>query len=193
MATLNENQPHQITLKSRAILEERAQMSSQYLCGTERPDSTHIIHELRVRDIHGNMHRVRALIDCGATSLFMTPRLLRQLRLPHEPAFTSTQGLNGQLMMSAKESRKTNISVQYFEHLAPVDQPEVLIVPMKAYDLVLGLPWFKSRNPEINWVRGQLTALRNPEGGGAPPKADPIRTLQSECDERGEDKPPPDI
>jgi len=38
-----------------------------------------------------------------------------------------------------------------------------------------------------------LTALRNPEGGGAPPEADPIRTLHSECDERGEDKPPPDI
>jgi len=38
-----------------------------------------------------------------------------------------------------------------------------------------------------------LTALRNPEGGGAPQEADPIRTLQSECDERGEDKPPPDI
>ena len=91
------------------------------------------------------MHLVRALIDCATTSIFMTPRLLRRLRLPHEPAFTSTQGLNGQLMMSAKERRKTNISVQYFEHLAPVDEPEVLIVPKKEYDLVLALPWFKSK------------------------------------------------
>jgi len=76
MATLDEIQPHWIALKLRVNLEERAQMSSQYLYGTERSDSTHIIHELRVRDIHGNMNRVRALIDCGATSIFMMPRLL---------------------------------------------------------------------------------------------------------------------
>lgn len=50
------------------------------------------------------------------------------------------QGLNGHVMVSAKESRKTSISVQYLEHLAPVDEPEVLIVPMKAYNLVLELP-----------------------------------------------------
>jgi hypothetical protein len=37
---------------------------------------------------------------------------------------------------------------------------EVLIVPMTAYDLVLGLPWFKTRNPEIDWEAGKLLSLR---------------------------------
>jgi hypothetical protein len=82
-------------------------------------------------------------------------------------------------MVSAKESWKTSISVQYFEHLAPVDEPGALIVPMKAYDLVLGLPWFKGRNPEIDWSRGRLTAVKSPGGDGAIPGADPICTLQS--------------
>jgi hypothetical protein len=27
---------------------------------------------------------------------------------------------------------------------------------LMAYDLVLGLPWFQSRNPEIDWSKGQL-------------------------------------
>ena len=35
---------------------------------------------------------------------------------------------------------------------------------MKAYDLVLGLPWFKARNPEMDWTKCQLTALRTPTG-----------------------------
>jgi hypothetical protein len=46
----------------------------------------------------------------------------------------------------------------------PVDEPDVLVVPMMAYDLVLGLPWFQSRNPEIDWSKGQLLGLRTPVG-----------------------------
>jgi hypothetical protein len=56
-ATLDEIQPYQIALKSRVILEKRAQASSQHLCGTEKPDSAHVIHQLRVRDTHRNMQR----------------------------------------------------------------------------------------------------------------------------------------
>jgi hypothetical protein len=102
-------------------------------------------------------------------------------------------------MVSAKGSLKTSISVQYFEHLAPVDKPDVLIVPMRAYDLVLGLPWFKTRNPEIDWSRGRLTALQSPDGDGAIPEADPISTLQSVdnisdpkllSEQCGDDRPP---
>jgi hypothetical protein len=110
------------------------------------------------------MQRIKALIDCSAMSIFRSPSLLRKLELPHEPAFTSTQGLNGQVMMSAKESRKGSLLVQYFEHLKPADELEVLVVPMKAYDLVLGLPWFKARNQEIERTKGRLTARRTPYG-----------------------------
>jgi hypothetical protein len=99
------------------------------------------------------MQQVNALIDTGATSIFILPSLLKKSELPHEPAFTSPQSLNGQVMMSARDSRKARFLVQYFEHLKPVDESEVLVVPIKAYDLVLGLTWFKTRNPEINLTK----------------------------------------
>jgi hypothetical protein len=63
-------------------------------------------------------------------------------------------------MSHAKGSRKTRLSVSYFEHEQPVDESEVLIVPMMAYDLELGLPWPKARNPEINWEAGKLLSLQ---------------------------------
>ena len=70
MATMDSIQPHRIALKSRVLLESpKALMSSQYLCGTSRPDTSHIIHEVFVRDGNGEMQRVRAVIDCGATSI----------------------------------------------------------------------------------------------------------------------------
>jgi hypothetical protein len=72
MATLDEIRPHQIVLKSRVILERpRAQMLSQYLCGTEIPGSADIIYNIQIRDKHGEMQHVRALIDCEATSILL--------------------------------------------------------------------------------------------------------------------------
>jgi hypothetical protein len=82
-------------------------------------------------------------------------------------------------MVGAKESRKTSISVQYFIHQAPVDYPELLIIPMKVYDLLHRLPWFKARNLEIDWSRRRLTAQESPDSDGAIPEAHPISTLQS--------------
>jgi len=43
-----------------------------------------------VVNIHGNMQRVKAQINCGAMSIILSPSLLRKLELPYEPAFTST-------------------------------------------------------------------------------------------------------
>jgi len=151
MATLDEFKPHRVALKSRVIPESpRAVMSREYLCGTTKPDTAHIVHEVKVRDAYGKMQRVRALIDRGATSIFMAPRLRRRLWIRDEPALTATVGLDGRLMVEAKDSWKTTIVVRYLDQLAPVDEPEVLIVPTRAYDLVLGMPWFTARNPEID-------------------------------------------
>jgi hypothetical protein len=167
MATLDEVQPHRISLKSRVVLESpRARMLSQYLCGTEIPDSAHIVHEVQIRDRNGEMQRVRALIDCSATSIFMAPRLLKRLGISHEAAHITTLGLNGGVMQHAKDSRKTRITVQYLDYLPPVDESDVLVVPIRAYNLLLGLPWFQKRNPDIDWAHRRLTSLRSPRASG---------------------------
>jgi hypothetical protein len=131
--------------------EPKALMSSQYICGTSRLDTSHIVHDVLIRDGSGEMQRMRALIDCGATSLFMAPRLRKRLGLADEPAYVTTLGLDGQIMAHASESRKTTFTVQYMEQLSPVQESEVLVMPMRAYDLIFGLPWFQSRNPDVDW------------------------------------------
>jgi hypothetical protein len=107
MATMDSIQPHRIALKSRVLLESpKALMSSQYLCGTSRPDTSHIVHDVFTRDGCGETQRVRALIDCGATSIFMVARLRKRLGLADEPAYVTTLGLNGHEMAHASGSRK---------------------------------------------------------------------------------------
>jgi len=86
-ATMDSIHPHRIALKSWGLMESpKAHMSSQYLCGTSRPDMSHIIQEVFRRHGSGEMQRVRALINCGVTSIIMTPRLRKRLGLADEPA-----------------------------------------------------------------------------------------------------------
>jgi hypothetical protein len=154
---------HRIALKSRVHLEaprSQALFSSQYLCGSSRPDTCHVIHEISIQDVHGNRTRVKALIDCGATSIFASPKLIEILGLQTQQAHNTTDRLDGNVMSHAKDSRKSRLSVSYFEDEQPVDELDVLIVPITAYNLVLGLPWFTARNPEIDWEAGKLLSLQ---------------------------------
>ena len=140
MATLEGIQPHQMSLRPRVVLESpKALMSSQYLCGTARPDSSHIVHKVQIRDQYEELQRIQSLVDCGATSIFMSPQLLNRLGLPHGAAQITTHGLDGQVIAHARESRKTAMTVQYLDHLALIHKLEVLVILMRAYDLVLGL------------------------------------------------------
>jgi len=56
-------------------------------------------------------------------------------------------------MQHAKNSRKTRITVQCLDYLTPVDRSDVVVMPMWADDLVLGLQWFPKQNPDIDWAR----------------------------------------
>ena len=152
MATMDSIQPHRIGFKSRVLLERpNAHMLSQYLCGTSRLDTSHIIHEVFIRDGNGAMQHVRALIDCSATSIFKELRLRNQRGQADQPAYVMTLGRNGQAMAHASDSRITAFTFQYIEHLSPVQESEVLVVPMQAYNMVLGLRWFQSKNPDVDW------------------------------------------
>ena len=53
------------------------------------------------------------------------------------------------------------MTLQYMDHLAPLHKPEVLVIPLSAYDLVLELAWFDTHKPDINWATGWLTSLRS--------------------------------
>ena len=69
--------------------------------------------------------------------------------------------------------------MKYFEHQDLVDEPEVLIVPMTAYDLVLGLPWFQTKNADIDWEAGRLLSLRADRQLGASVSGPDIQTLSA--------------
>jgi hypothetical protein len=54
-----------------------------------------------------------------------------------------------------------DLDVRYFDR--EVVERDVLCVPIRDYDLVLGLPWFTTWNPQIDWDTGQILGLKAPE------------------------------
>ena len=114
MVTMDIIQLHQIALKSRLVLDSwKALMSSQYLCGTSRSDTSQIIQKDVIGDASGEMKCVRALINCGTTSIFVVLRLQKWLGLLDKPAYVITLSLNGQVMIHPSESPETVFTVQY--------------------------------------------------------------------------------
>jgi hypothetical protein len=71
------------------------------------------------------------------------------------------------------------LPVSYCEHEQSVDESDVLIVPMTAYDLVLGSPWLKTRNPEIDWEADRLLSLqrRQPQPNRHSKEVSPTETV----------------
>src|SRR5262245_55872360 len=100
---------HHMRLKPRVTMEALAcfaALSSQYLCGTNKLDSQHVICNVNVRSRHGYWKTVRALIDCRATSVFVSLYLVERLELLTIPAYTTTRGIDGKMLADARNSQK---------------------------------------------------------------------------------------
>jgi len=105
ISTLEEIHRDQTSFRPRISLDSlKALMSSQYLCWTARPDWSHIAHEVQIWDQHREIEWLQALIDCSATSIFISPQPLNRLRLPHEAAHITTHTLDGQVSTHSTES-----------------------------------------------------------------------------------------
>jgi len=194
MATLEDIHPHWISLRPRVVLVgPKAIMSSQYLCGTARPDSLHVVHEVQIRDQHGELQWIQAPIDCNTTCIVMSPRLLKRLGLPHKAAHITTHGHYSQVIMHTRERGKTVMMVHYLDHLALVNVPEVLVVPMWVDNLVLGIPSFKTCKPEINRASGRLTSSKTSRCQAEAPRSAMIVQWNKGQDDKGTNVWQPDI
>jgi hypothetical protein len=139
-----------------------SRVSSQYLCGTERQDSSHIPLTARVASPAAwpgtgshSSRDITVLLDCGARANFISPELGKALGCKLRRAYTTTYGLDGNILSDAFSSRSTAIALEHAQatHAYEVD---ALVVPLTAYQLVLGMPWLRAQQPAIDWRNGKL-------------------------------------
>ena len=118
------------------------------------------------------------MIDSGATRNYMSLNfktyldLLRIKKTQPEPI----SGLNGENLGShlSEESGLVHMAV-----LGHKEQINFNVTPLGQYNVVLGIPWLRNHNPEINWRSGQIyfTNCKCPRTTGSRRESDTLPWL----------------
>lgn len=103
-------------------------------------------------------HNISAMIDSGATGLFIASRIVEELQLPvrekQDPYSISV--VDGSLLNSNDGRVDTETTLlptvigQHYERLT------LDIIRMANHDIVLGIPWLRRHNPTIDWKQHKL-------------------------------------
>jgi transposase InsO family protein len=109
------------------------------------------------QDTHGKTFN--ALLDSGANSNFISRSVIREIGLQIEYLVTPVSvrladGSEYLIKTKVKEPviLKTNAGNKEWYQFST----SLLIVPNLSYPVILGIPWFKNVNPQINWNDGSV-------------------------------------
>ena len=97
----------------------------------------------------------KVMVDSGATGNYMDPRFKEQLgilgieKARPEPI----SGLNGENLGGHLTVESGFVPMAVASHL---ERMNFDVTPLGQYDVVLGIPWLRNHNPEIDWKTGQM-------------------------------------
>lgn len=99
--------------------------------------------------------KVRIMIDSGATGCFVHEALARRLKLPLKKKLSPdrVKTASGDVVQSTRWIERLAFSIGTYQDSVDV---HLLDMPGQEYDLILGLPWLRQRNPSVNWKSGVL-------------------------------------
>jgi Aspartyl protease len=96
---------------------------------------------------------IRALVDSGAPLSYITPQLVKDLRLATKPIREyDITGVGGELVMTVTEEiRECEMSV-----LGKDICQNLQVAPLSSYSIILGHKWLTEENPIIDWTNGRI-------------------------------------
>ena len=110
----------------------------------------------------GTQLQVPVLLDSGADASFICPSLVKRMGISTVPLASpmrpcaSHRGASLTKVQRVTQPVKISISGNHQEEMV------FLVLQSPRFPLVLGKPWLRKHNPQVNWVRGLITGW-NPE------------------------------
>ena len=123
------------------------------LLGEPRPHAKHIEADVTIEGEHGD-RTVRALIDSGASVNFISQLVVAEMKLkPSAVPAPAVRTLNGERLTT------------YYYHTLPLRMLDAggkqlktadyfLAADIEGFDMVLGMPWLRNIDPDIQWTEG---------------------------------------
>ena len=115
----------------------------------------------------GKNHEVKlkALIDCGASTLFISKRVADRKHLPRrnlpEPIHLKNVDLTTNKI--GEITQEVELDLRINNHTT---REKFLIADIGKDEVIIGIDWLKKHNPEINWVAEKIQFSRCPENCG---------------------------
>lgn len=111
-------------------------------------------------DIQLNGYKVRALIDSGATGNFIHPRTIvdavlpsRRKKEPYPLLLVDGEVIEENKGMVTYETDKITMTTLGGHS----EEIQLDLVTIGLHNVILGMPWLRSHNPRIDWVRERIT------------------------------------
>jgi len=95
------------------------------------------------------------MVDCGATALFIGERFVKRNKIRTHPLVREIPlyNIDGSRNRAGRITRYARLRLQIGES---IEWREFLVTELGPEDVVLGLPWLRAVNPEIDWTKGTM-------------------------------------
>jgi hypothetical protein len=137
-------------------------MPNRILLRSMEPQSTELNLHLESISSHHSMG-VTALLDSGATGLFIDSDFIHAKNLTTDklPRPVPVYNIDGTLNEGGHIKETVDLIVHYQDH---TERATFYVTALGGVPVILGHPWLKQHNPEINWKTGEVIMSRCPEG-----------------------------
>jgi hypothetical protein len=107
----------------------------------------------------GRRFRLSGLVDCGASGLFIDQDYVMRNRIPTKTLTRAIPVLNvdGTPNEAGAITQVVDLVLKYDNH---TEQATFTVISLGSQDLILGLPWLRQHNPEIDWSRSEVRMTR---------------------------------
>jgi hypothetical protein len=117
---------------------------------------------VRLRSIHsGVTHSVAALLDSGATGMFIDREFVQRNSLETRPILKPTPVYN----VDGTPNRNGSICEEYeaiLEIGSHSERVSLAVTSLGGSPMIIGHGWLRKHNPEVNWETGQVMMTRCP-------------------------------
>jgi gag-polyprotein putative aspartyl protease len=133
-----------------------------------------IYHSVLLQGRRRNV-KVRALVDCGASTLFISPRLVKREKIPTKPLKKSIELRNVDLSPNkiGRVTHKVECGLKVNRHHT---NETLLVAEIGEDDVIIGVDWLRRHNPDIDWRKGTIRMDRCPDDCPVTRKEKPLKT-----------------
>ena len=113
----------------------------------------------------GETHGAETLLDCGAQGEFLDTEFVAENKIPTRKltAPIPVRNVDGTPNEHGPIREVADLIVRYNGHSERV---VFAVTRLGKEKMILGLPWLRAHNPEINWATGEVKMSRCPEKCG---------------------------